>query len=190
MASYGSYSRLFERSSLPARFFEWPLNLDIISFVRLNMFILKRWIAVLSICCFPQAIDVIILDASCNGKSPNENMNCPHLRRLTLGRAFPKNPSSFYRSIQTSGCGSCSPRWECQPSCCRHCNIATYLFGDPEKWGEAETRLSNVRNIPATFSTNIRDISNKDELVVFCNMDRYTTTTREDGALWSTYSGI
>ena len=52
-------------------------------------------------------------------------------------------------------------------------DFAKWLFGDQANWGEAHTRLANVQNIPATFSSNKNDKSNLNDVVVYCNMDRY-----------------
>ncbi len=52
-------------------------------------------------------------------------------------------------------------------------SFASWLFGDQAGWGEAQTRLANVKNIPATYSTNKNDKSNLNDVVVYCNMDRY-----------------
>ncbi|KAL2056439.1 hypothetical protein ABVK25_003462 [Lepraria finkii] len=66
-------------------------------------------------------------------------------------------------------------------------NLAGWLFGTNE--AEAQRRLGNVQRIPATFSTNIRDLSNLNDVVVYCNMDRYQTSNRPDGALYDPNTG-
>ncbi|KAL9637155.1 MAG: hypothetical protein Q9164_002379 [Protoblastenia rupestris] len=62
--------------------------------------------------------------------------------------------------------------------------IAGWLFGDPPAWDEAKKRLGNVKNIPATFSTDKKDMSNPNDIIVYCNMERYKQTDREDSALY------
>ena len=54
--------------------------------------------------------------------------------------------------------------------------IAGWLFGDKSRWAESQTRLSNVKNIPATYGKDITDTSNPNDVIVYCNLDRYQPT--------------
>ena len=67
--------------------------------------------------------------------------------------------------------------------------IAGWLFGGTGNWAEAQTRLSNVKNIPATYGTDITDTSNPNDVIVYCNLNRYQTTTRSDGAFYDPNTG-
>lgn len=68
--------------------------------------------------------------------------------------------------------------------------IAGWLFGDSQNWAEAQTRLDNVKKIPVTYGTNVADRSNQDDVVVYCNMDRYQSTTRKDKAAYDPSTGM
>lgn len=56
-------------------------------------------------------------------------------------------------------------------------NLATWLFGPTSNWAEADSRLSGVKNIPWTgsFTTDKTDKSNTNNIIVYCDLDRYVT---------------
>jgi hypothetical protein len=53
------------------------------------------------------------------------------------------------------------------------------LFGQKENWSEAGTRLAGAKNIPwsGTFTTDKTDRSNTHNIIIYCNLDRYTLST-------------
>ena len=146
------------------------------------MLIQRRFVAAISICCLSRATEAIILDASCNGKSlaSANSLAFTDTMQTNVDKLQPAFTEAFRLAAQGAAdlTGHMSPDVE---------NLAGWLFGMNE--AEAQRRLGNVQRIPATFSTNIRDLSNLNDVVVYCNMDRYQTSTRPDGALYDPNTG-